>query len=153
MVIVEPSAWRAQPWKNGAGTTHEIVRAPDRDDFAIRISVADVTSPAPFSKFPGIDRWLYLLAGGPVTIGTTTLAAIGDELSFPGEAELAATHVARPSRDLNIMIRRPSALRVARAGAGTHRVHAVFLLASHVCMYDFATPFEVTLDGAAVIVA
>ena len=110
MRIIEPRSWRPQPWRNGAGVTHELVRWPDTDDYAVRISVADVIAPAPFSAFAGLDRWLYLLGGGPVTLaldaGEVVLAAPGDGLRFAGEARVAATAVAAASRDLNFMVRR-----------------------------------------------
>jgi len=107
MQVIEPRAWRAQPWRNGAGVTHELLRWPAADPFAIRISVADVTAPGPFSAFAGYRRWLYLLEGGPVTLaldgGEVVLAAPGDGLAFAGAAQVAAIAVARPSRDLNFM--------------------------------------------------
>jgi environmental stress-induced protein Ves len=109
MQLIEPTAWRAQPWRNGAGVTHELVRWPDAGPFAIRSSVADIAAPAPFSAFAGYRRWLYLLDGGPVTLaragGDVVLAAPADGLAFSGEEEVAATAVARPSRDLNFMVR------------------------------------------------
>ncbi len=109
MRVIEPSTWVPQPWRNGAGVTHELVRWPETDPFAIRISVADVTAPAPFSTFAGYTRWLYLLDGGPVILAIdgaeTVLADAGDGVMFAGEASVAATVVARPSRDLNVMVR------------------------------------------------
>ena len=108
MRVFEPTEWVPQPWRNGAGVTHELVRWPETDPFAIRISVADVTAPAPFSMFPGYTRWLYLLDGGPVTLAIdgsdAVLANAGDGVVFAGDASVAATAVARPSRDLNVMV-------------------------------------------------
>ena len=70
--------------------THELVRWPAGDPFAIRISVAEITAPAPFSAFAGYRRWLYLLDGGPVTLwrdtGPLVLADPGDGLAFAGAA-------------------------------------------------------------------
>lgn len=108
MTIIEPHAWIAQPWRNGAGTTHELVRVPLGADFALRVSVAEIVRAAPFSSFPGYRRYLYLLDGGPVTLSIdghpTTLSEPADGLAFSGGAKVAATHVARTSRDLNLMI-------------------------------------------------
>ena len=123
MQIIEPSAWRAQPWRNGAGVTHELLRWPDVDPFAIRVSVADVAAPATFSAFAGYRRWLYLLEGGPVTLAAggrdVVLAAPGDGLAFDGAAAAAASAVARPSRDLNFMARDdlPARAELLRGGA------------------------------------
>jgi environmental stress-induced protein Ves len=108
MRVIEPGTWAPQPWRNGAGTTHELVRWPEADPFAIRISVADVTAPAPFSTFAGYTRWLYLLDGGPVTLAIdgsdTVLAGPGEGVEFAGDATVTATAVARSSRDLNVMV-------------------------------------------------
>jgi environmental stress-induced protein Ves len=123
MQIIEPTAWRAQPWRNGAGVTHELVRWPEREPFEVRISVADITAPAPFSAFAGYRRWLYLLEGGPVGLahdgGPELLTQPGDGLTFAGDARIAAVSVARPSRDLNFMVREvlPSRAVLLRGGA------------------------------------
>jgi len=143
MQIIEPTAWRAQPWRNGAGVTHELMRWPGGDPagdpgggsgggpgggsggepFAVRVSVADIAAPAPFSAFPGYRRWLYLLEGGPVSLDVDgeaiVLAAPGDGLAFAGEARIAAAVVARPSRDLNFMVRAelPARAELLRGGA------------------------------------
>ena len=109
MQLIEPTRWRPQPWRNGAGTTHELVRWPGAEPFAVRISVADLTAPAPFSSFPGYQRWLVLLDGGPVTLALAgapvVLAVPGDHVTFTGETEVAATAVVGASRDLNFMVR------------------------------------------------
>ena len=110
MHLIDPATWIAQPWRNGAGVTHELVRLPEGDaPFEVRVSVADVTRPAPFSAFPGYQRWLYLLDGGPVTLALdgrpdVVLAHAGDGVRFAGDETVAATTVARPSRDLNFFV-------------------------------------------------
>lgn len=107
----------------------------------MRISVADITAPAPFSAFPGIDRWLYLIAGGPVTLDLAdrprcTLHAPGDRVAFAGEDTVAATEVARPSRDLNLMVRRATmTARSDLARPGGHG-HAVFAISGHILVED-----------------
>ncbi|MFN7701368.1 MAG: HutD family protein, partial [Deltaproteobacteria bacterium] len=68
MEIVRPSRWVAQPWRNGGGTTHEIVREGTSDTFTFRMSVADVARAGPFSLFAGIDRWIVLLEGCGFTL-------------------------------------------------------------------------------------
>lgn len=116
MQLIDPTTWSAQPWRNGAGTTHELVRWPQAEPFAVRISVAELTAPAPFSSFAGYQRWLVLLDGGPVTLAIAgapvMLAAPGDHVTFAGEARVAATAVAGPSRDLNFMVSAGLAARV-----------------------------------------
>lgn len=144
--VIDPAAWIAQPWRNGAGTTHELVRWPAAAErFAVRVSVADLTAPAPFSAFAGYQRWLFLLDGGPVTLAvdgeSTTLARAGDHVRFAGEAAVAAGAVASPSRDLNFMVAvdHPGRVQLERGGAHVldGRFAAVFALAG-----------PVTVDGA-----
>jgi len=55
--IVAPGEFRAQPWKNGGGVTHEIIRWPDSDAYDVRISLAEDRVAGPFSQFPGYQRW------------------------------------------------------------------------------------------------
>lgn len=169
MELVEPTSWIAQPWKNGAGTTHELVRWPAEGPFALRISVAEITAPAPFSAFAGYRRWLYLLGGGPVTLAIEgvdhVLAAAGDGVAFAGDAQVAATAVARASRDLNFMIAEEHAAHCEiRRGPGTAsvagRAAAVFAIAGdvrvagralgeHACAWTVGAPLALQLgDGA-----
>jgi uncharacterized protein len=149
MQIIEPTAWRTQPWRNGAGVTHELVRWPEGEPFEVRISVADIAAPAPFSAFAGYRRWLYLLEGGPVTLTLAeggrdvVLAEPADGLVFAGDAQIAATAVARPSRDLNFMVRDGVRARVQilRGGASEELAGAaiaVFAIAGEVVVSDLA---------------
>ena len=103
----------ATPWKNGGGTTSEVIVFPDRagfDDFGWRVSIARVDSSGPFSVFAGIDRHLAMLKGrvvlkisgrAPVEISPET-----QPVSFPGDAPTEADVVDGPATDLNVMTRR-----------------------------------------------
>jgi hypothetical protein len=62
-VVIRPSDWRRQPWKNARGWTSEVLRIPDVDDYTVRVSVAEVGESGPFSTFPGYTRWSLLLEG------------------------------------------------------------------------------------------
>ncbi|WP_217629772.1 HutD/Ves family protein [Paracoccus chinensis] len=111
---------RATRWKNGGGVTHELAVWPDGADlsgFDARLSMAEVAADGPFSAFPGIDRTLAVLEGGPMRLSfggaEVVLAADGPPLSFPGEAPVHAELDAGPVLDLNIMTRR---------GAFSHRM-------------------------------
>jgi environmental stress-induced protein Ves len=45
-------------WKNGGGTTREVVTQPPGaafDEFNWRVSIATIASDGPFSTFPGVD--------------------------------------------------------------------------------------------------
>lgn len=103
----------ATPWKNGGGTTSEIIVYPPRagfDDFGWRVSVAEVARSGPFSLFPGTDRALALLKGRVALIiagrGTTELTPESEPIVFPGDVPAEARVVEGPAADLNVMTRR-----------------------------------------------
>ncbi|MEB2605409.1 HutD family protein [Burkholderia cenocepacia] len=121
----------ASPWKNGGGVTREIGAFPSGaalDTFAWRVSVADVGTAGPFSRFDGIDRTLVLLSGAGMTLaeegGTRhVLDAPLARADFAGETAIDATLHDGATRDFNLMTRRSAArgaLDVWRAGV--HRV-------------------------------
>lgn len=56
------------PWRNGAGSTREILRVGPETGFDWRASVALIDASAPFSAFPGYRRWSCLLDGGPLAL-------------------------------------------------------------------------------------
>jgi hypothetical protein len=107
----------SQPWKNGLGRTRELAVQPskaDMNDFLWRVSIAEVDSAAPFSRFPGIDRQIALLDGNGFTMTldddrvhalTTPFAPF----AFAGEARVAVTLLDGPTRDFNLMVRRAQA--------------------------------------------
>ena len=99
-VVIQPSAWRRQPWKNGRGFTSEVLRIPDVDDFTVRISVADVGESGPFSTFPGYTRWSLLLEGWLDLDGVRMES--GHIVELDGARSIDAT-VHAPSRLLNIL--------------------------------------------------
>ena len=103
----------------------------------------DSTAPAPFSTFAGYTRWLYLLDGGPVTLAIdgrdTVLAGPGEGVVFAGEASVAASEVARPSRDLNIIAMTTLSARCEiLRGSSSHQLEgsavAVFAISNEITM-------------------
>jgi environmental stress-induced protein Ves len=102
------------PWRNGLGITREIAAMPPGagpDDFLWRVSLADVVGPAPFSRFPGVDRCIVLLdgAGFRMTLDGAQVHELTTPcapFAFPGEAEVAVTLAGGPTRDFNLMLRR-----------------------------------------------
>ncbi|WP_460535136.1 HutD/Ves family protein [Chitinimonas naiadis] len=112
--LLGPDDYRAMPWKNGGGTTCELYRLahPERpDDFALRLSIAQVAQGGPFSSFPGVDRQLMLLAGagmrlqfddGRTALLDTPLAPI----AFQGEQAVACTLLDGALQDFNLMVAR-----------------------------------------------
>lgn len=66
MIIYSPHDFKTLSWKNGTGTTTELLRIPataDLTDFDLRISIADVNSDGEFSVFPNHFRWISVLEG------------------------------------------------------------------------------------------
>jgi uncharacterized protein len=98
------------PWANGGGRTRELLAWPQRDDWQVRVSVAEIEADGPFSPLPGIDRCFAVLEGAGVVLalpgGPHRLGPRDDALAFPGEAAPHCSLVAGPTRDLNLMVRR-----------------------------------------------
>ena len=99
----------AQPWRNGGGQTRELIAWPSAQQWAVRISVADVAADGPFSRFEGTQRWFAVLEGKGVELtidGTARQVRRGDApLCFSGEATTHCRVLAGATRDLNLMLR------------------------------------------------
>lgn len=102
------------PWKNGGGLTREIALHPPgsgMEDFEWRVSTAEVAADGPFSRFDGIDRTLVILDGAGFVLaiegsGPLRLTPASDPHAFPADVPTAATLLAGPVTDLNVMARR-----------------------------------------------
>ncbi|HUG22792.1 HutD family protein [Piscinibacter sp.] len=115
--LVDLRALAPQPWKNGAGTMRDIAVVPpgaSMSDFDWRVSVAEVTRDAPFSAFPGVDRWIVLLSGAGLHLRSADggidrrLDRIGDVFAFSGDAAIDSTLIADRSEAFNLLVRRGS---------------------------------------------
>ncbi|QDQ26750.1 HutD family protein [Chitinimonas arctica] len=126
--LFTPADYRNMPWRNGGGTTCELFRLshPARpDDFALRLSIADVAQGGPFSLFPGVDRSLMLLEGAGMLLDFGTHTVRMDRpcqpIDFPGEAAVDCRLLDGPLRDFNLMVARDwgqAALRVLALAEG-----------------------------------
>lgn len=99
------------PWKNGGGSTREIVCRPAGvADFDWRVSLATIAADGPFSRFDGVDRVIVLLSGGGVLLqgegATHRLDVPLQPHAFAGEAPLHAVLLGAVSEDFNVMCRR-----------------------------------------------
>lgn len=102
------------PWKNGGGSTTEIMIEPPGalfHDFDWRISLATITQDGPFSLFPGVDRTLALVQGPGLTLDVddSRRFVLDDEdsiIEFAGESAIQATLHGGPTLDFNVMTRR-----------------------------------------------
>jgi environmental stress-induced protein Ves len=102
------------PWKNGGGSTREIVCWPPgagMDGFDWRVSIATITQSGPFSVFAGVDRVILLLDGDGVHLQSTggidhRLDEVLQPFAFSGDEALDCTLLGGPSLDFNVMTRR-----------------------------------------------
>ena len=111
--------YRVMPWRNGGGTTTELVIEPEGtglegERFLYRISIADVATDGPFSRFLGYDRHIMLLEGAGMTLdcgehGTVALTAPFEPHAFAGDWETRGKLEAGPVRDFNVMVDRARA--------------------------------------------
>jgi environmental stress-induced protein Ves len=119
---VEPQAWR-----NGGGHTRELLAWPGREDWQLRISVADIDRDGPFSPYPGVDRWFAVVEGAGVRLqlpgGAKSIDTDSAPLHFHGEDAPGCDLLDGPTRDLNLMVRRGqgvAAMQRAEPGADFH---------------------------------
>jgi environmental stress-induced protein Ves len=111
--ILGPSNFVSQRWKNGQGTTTELIKETisGSKDFSWRISMADVTTDGPFSTFENYNRTLLLLKGNGITLEfkskrTDTLNKLLDSASFAGEDPTYATLHNGSITDFNVITHR-----------------------------------------------
>lgn len=108
MRVIAPKDCRRVPWKNGLGTTLEL--AVDAVDWTWRLSIADVPARAPFSAYPGVDRFIACLSGPGLELerggARVPVPREGEALSFAGEESVTGDPLGPGVRDINLMLRR-----------------------------------------------
>lgn len=126
-----------QPWRNGGGTTHELLAwPPGAPAWRVRVSVARIDADGPFSRFDGIQRWFTVLDGAGVVLlrpgGPMPLTLTSEPLGFDGGEAPGCQLIAGPTRDLNLMAPASAgAARMARVVAaqaceGRHRWRGLY---------------------------
>lgn len=91
-------------WKNGGGVTHEI--ATDAPDWGWRISVAEVASDGPFSRFDGMARILTVIMGAGLDLhhaGGVIAARPMKPVAFSGDMAIDCHRVAGLVHDFNVI--------------------------------------------------
>jgi uncharacterized protein len=98
------------PWKNGGGTTRDLLTWPPGAQWHIRISVAEISHDGPFSDYTGFFRWFAVLHGTGVAL------QLGDDrfeqrlgappLRFDGALAPMCWLLEGPTSDLNLLVRR-----------------------------------------------
>jgi hypothetical protein len=107
------------PWRNGGGTTVELLRepnelSPEGNPFLYRLSIADVRSDGPFSRFEGYERHIMVVSGAGMTLtggphGVIDLRAPFQPATFSGDWNIEGKLLAGPVRDFNFMVHRARA--------------------------------------------
>lgn len=108
--VLKSSLYVEKLWKNGRGTTREIIVWPEDsgDQFLWRISLADLKDTGAFSLYPEMKRILVVLEGKEIELSHTgnhlTLPLL-TPYSFDGSLAVNAK-VKAPGRDFNLMLRK-----------------------------------------------
>lgn len=117
--VLRHATYRAMPWRNGRRSTREIAREPATgEEFAWRLSLADIESDGDFSSYPGYSRALVLVAGTRLHLqfrgrGRSLLSPAKRGTRFEGDWK---THCAAPDgrcTDLSLIVRKGSTARPA----------------------------------------
>lgn len=108
--IIRRATFKATPWKNGGGVTHEAIRVPKvGDPFDWRVSVAQIEKSGPFSDFAGYRRKMVLLKGTGIELKfgdgqQQRLNQVGDMAEFDGALATHCNLLSGPCMDLNLMV-------------------------------------------------
>ncbi|MDB5092802.1 MAG: histidine utilization protein HutD [Candidatus Eremiobacteraeota bacterium] len=112
-MILRRGEYRAVPWLNGGGITHDILvdGAPIAQR---RLSLATIDRDGPFSDLCGYDRTIVLAAGAGFTLafadGTqVTLDRLGARWDFAGETMPDCSLLAGSVQAFNVMAHRDAA--------------------------------------------
>jgi environmental stress-induced protein Ves len=146
MHIIRLADQRPMPWKNGGGITYEVAVFPADaalESFAWRISMAQVDSDGPFSRFDGIDRSLAIMQGNGLRLvvdgAAVELGAQSPPLAFPGDIPVSTTLIKGPIMDINAMTRRD---------AWRHRMTRDRLVGRHSIVADADTTLIIVRTGS-----
>lgn len=97
------------PWRNGFGTTRELVVFPVHEHWHWRLSVAEISQDGPFSRFDDVERWFAVLSGKGVRLAidgqAQTLTRASAPVAFSGAAQAECELVEGPTLDFNLMVR------------------------------------------------
>jgi uncharacterized protein len=106
------------PWRNGGGTTRELLAWPDSVAWQWRASVAEVVQSGPFSSFVGVQRWFAVLEGDGVCLTVDgclhRLGKRGEALAFDGASETTCELRGGATQDFNLMAQGGTSARLLR---------------------------------------
>jgi environmental stress-induced protein Ves len=120
--VIRKASYKATPWKNGGGITHEAMRMPPSGDpFRWRVSIAHIDASGPFSDFAEYNRKMVLLQGAGIELrfadgAHKALRKVGDLAEFDGALSAHCELLQGPCVDLNLIISKSDgvAVRVER---------------------------------------
>jgi uncharacterized protein len=104
--IIKFSELETVPWRNGGGITREIAALRSCAKIVWRLSIADVASDGPFSKFAGLTRILTVIEGNGIRLisaDKTINALYGTPVEFDGGDAIQSELIKGAIRDLNVM--------------------------------------------------
>ena len=151
--IVRYAQQAPMPWKNGLGATTQLAIFPAAatlESFEWRISIARLDLSAPFSLFPGIERWLATLEGEMTLLregfAPSRMTSESAPIRFSGELPAAGQVVRGPVLDLNVMYRASSWNATMRCVRDTDAREIA--LAAHSVVCSRSPSLAVELNGA-----
>jgi environmental stress-induced protein Ves len=102
--------FKEMPWKNGGGKTLELFIERAGQDYDLRLSIATIEQPGPFSDFSGYDRIITQLEGAPLQLQFTDKKQVKQlepltPFAFAGEDKIHC-HLEGRARDFNVMMKR-----------------------------------------------
>lgn len=99
----------ATPWRNGGGTTRELLAWPHGSEWNVRVSVARIAASGSFSSFPHTARWFAVLSGDGVKLRVDgrehMLSLESQPFSFDGGPATDCVLAGGPTDDFNLMLR------------------------------------------------
>lgn len=147
--IITPQQWQTQRWQNGGGITHQLCRQDDEQGLLWRVSIAEVASDGPFSRFDNIDRIIMLLSGEGFSLhGVGANPQLLDTplmpFAFAGETPIHCSLINGAVRDFNLMTRRAAVqanLQVLTIG----RTQQILALSAQTLLYVAAGSVDAVL--------
>lgn len=107
--VINLNAIAPMPWKNGGGTTRELVAWPQADNWLWRMSVAEIAKSGPFSRFEGVQRWFAVLSGAGAILSTDgqsrKVTPSCQPLCFDGGLATECELIDGATQDFNLMVR------------------------------------------------
>lgn len=107
--ILRAANYPRMPWKNGCGSTLEIVKDAGEglDGFGWRLSIADIAESGGFSAFNGYQRLITVLEGAGMQLEVDGVAARSllplDAFAFSGGSRVDCRLLGGAIRDFNLI--------------------------------------------------